>query len=63
MNDNLIKILIEINNRLNDIALTLQVIGLMNASIDRRENGYNFLSDLMSMQKEKYISCESVNAL
>lgn len=56
LNDNLIKILNEINNRLNDIALTLQVIGLMNASIDRRENGYNFLSDLMSMQKDKYIS-------
>ena len=63
LNDNLIKVLSEINNRLNDIALTLQVIRLMNASIDRRENGYNFLSDLMSMQKEKYIFCESVNAL
>ena len=47
LNDNLIKILIEINN---------QVTGLMNVSIDRRENGYNFLSDLMSLQKDKYIS-------
>ena len=56
MNDQLIKMLIEINNRLNDIALTLQVIGLMNVSIDRRENGYNFLSDFMSKQKDKYIS-------
>ena len=56
MNDQLIKMLIEINNRLNDIALTLQVVGLMNISIDRRENGYNFLSDFMSKQKDKYIS-------
>ena len=30
MNDQLIKVLTEIHNRLNDIALTLQVIGLMN---------------------------------
>ena len=56
MNDQLIKVLLEIHNRLNDIALTLQVIGLMNVSIDRRENGYNFLSDIMSKQKDKYIS-------
>lgn len=46
MDEKLLSILCEINNRLNDIALTLQVIGLMNASIDRRENGYNFLSEL-----------------
>lgn len=56
MNDQLIKMLTEINNRLNDIAITLQVVGLMNISIDRRKNGYNYLSDLMSKQKDKYLS-------
>ena len=56
MNEQLIKVLTRIHNRLNDIALTLQVIGLMNVSIDRRENGYNYLSDFMSKQKDKYIS-------
>ena len=56
MDEKLLTVLTEINNRLNDIAITLQVVGLMNISIDRRKNGYNYLSDLMSKQKDKYLS-------
>ena len=54
MDEKLLSILCEINNRLSDIAISLQVIGLMNASLDHREDAYKFLCDFLDVQKIKY---------
>ena len=61
MNDQLtqlITILCEINNRLSDIALSLQTIGLMNTSIKNKENLYSFLCEFAETQKMKYRDSE-----
>lgn len=58
MDEKFLKILCEINNRLNDIALSLQVIGLMNTSVDSKKNCYEFLGDFLEVQKKKYRDSE-----
>ena len=51
----ILSILCEIHNRLNDIAITQQVIGLMNTSLASREKCYEFLCDFVEAQKTKYL--------
>lgn len=59
MDERLIKILCEINNRLSDIAISLQVMSLMNASIDQREEAYKFLVEFLDVQKMKYLDSKN----
>ena len=55
MDEKMLTVLCEINNRLNDIAITLQVMSLMNTSIDKRDECYKFLSNFLEVQKCKYV--------
>lgn len=55
MDEKLLTVLTEINNRLSDIAITLQVMSLMNASVDKREECYKFLCEFLEVQKCKYV--------
>lgn len=59
MDEKLLSVLCEINNRLSDIAISLQAMSLMNTSIDRREEAYNFLAGFLDVQKVKYLNSEN----
>ena len=59
--DRMLTILCEINNRLNDIALTLQTIGLMETSVDSKQELYKFLCGFLDVQKLKYRSLERLS--
>lgn len=58
MDEKLLSVLCEINNRLSDIAISLQVMSLMNMSLDRREEAYKFLAGFLDVQKVKYLDSE-----
>ena len=61
----LLKILCEINNRLTDIAITLQTIGWLNANREADEESRRFwllkLSELSQAECKKYATFESVS--
>ena len=52
----MLKILCEINNRLSDIAITLQVLGCLNSELNEEDRHIYLdkLKELSSSQKEKY---------
>ncbi len=56
-----LKILCEINNRMNDIAITLQTAGILNATKeDNIQQEYiTKLSELLSAQKTQYATSGS----
>ncbi len=58
MDEKILSVLCEINNRLSDIAISLQVMSLMNMSLDRREEAYKFLAGFLDVQKVKYLSSD-----
>ena len=52
----MLKILCEINNRLSDIAITLQVLGCLSSELNEEDRHIYLdkLKELSSSQKEKY---------
>ena len=54
--DAILKILCEINNRLTDVAITLQAVGILNATQEDsvRQEWINKLSKMLLTQKEGY---------
>lgn len=62
--DALLKILCEINNRLTEISVTLQTVGMLNAANgdDAKQEWTNKLSELLLMQSKKYATLEQSQA-
>lgn len=58
--DAIVKMLCEINNRLTDIAITLQTTGLLSAVKigDGRQEWLNKLSELLQEQSHKYATLD-----
>ncbi len=58
--DAIVKMLCEINNRLTDIAITLQTTGLLSAVKigDGRQEWLNKLSELLQAQSHKYATLD-----